>query len=159
MPSFAKLVAGAVRPISAALRPLRARFNAYWDVDHRSVNFYTDSEWEAISEKRKEEWDARMKNDFFSHVRTSVVPRVKIDLLSDKPVVLLDSPSRTQGDLANKYAPSPERFLTRPTIVHFCIALVQQPGCIPHARWWVNASLSRPHSYRSSVIFDVLPAD
>lgn len=53
----AQLVAAALRPINYALRPLRARWDKYWDVDHCAANFYTDSEWKIVREQRKNAWD------------------------------------------------------------------------------------------------------
>jgi len=102
MSRAAKLVASFLRPVADALRPLRTRFDKYWDVDNRASNFYTQTEWDAIQEERKKKWDGRMKDNFFTHVRTNMASRVKIDLLADSPFVRLDKPKGVKGDLATK---------------------------------------------------------
>lgn len=57
MSRAAKLAAAVIRPINYALRPIRARWDKYWDVDHRAVNFYTDEEWEVVREQRRQAWE------------------------------------------------------------------------------------------------------
>ena len=97
MSRAAKLVAAVLK----GLRPLRARFDKFWDVDHRASNFYTDEEWAVVQEKQKAAWNAREKENFWTHVRTEVAPRVKVDLLGDE-IIKVAEPRRTPGDLLNK---------------------------------------------------------
>jgi hypothetical protein len=71
----------AARAVAAALRPLRTRWRAYWDVDHRAPNFAsTDAEFEAEVAADTERWNEAVRGVAMRHMRTEVLPRMRVDL-------------------------------------------------------------------------------
>jgi hypothetical protein len=96
----AKGVAAAVRPAVSIMQPLRNRWTKYWDVDHRAVNFVSEEEAEAVRERQREEWNAATKQQVMSYSKAHLLPRIRIDILGDKPSIGFDRSSRyVRGNL------------------------------------------------------------
>lgn len=70
----------AVKTVAAALRPAVTRWRAFWDVDHRAANFYSEEEWLARKEQREEIRKAAQKAEAMGHFKEEVLPRMSLDV-------------------------------------------------------------------------------
>lgn len=86
--------ASLIQPIALRLRPLRARWDKYWDVDHRSVNFYSNDEAAAALEKQREKWNEAEKQRILQYSRVHIIPRLRFDILADKPNIGIEKRKR-----------------------------------------------------------------
>ena len=96
-------MASAARVVARVIRPIRARWLKYWNVDHRAVNFYNEDEFEEARERYKERYDQAMKGMAVSHMKNQFIPRVSIDMSQGiNAVKVAPRAEPLQGDLYGK---------------------------------------------------------
>ena len=63
--------------VARLLRSPVSRWRRYWDVDHRSVNFLSDAEAEALRVERGEQWKSAVRGMSLDFAASSVLPRLR----------------------------------------------------------------------------------
>ena len=74
------LTARAARAVARALAPPLRAWRAYWDVDHRAVNFMSDEEFERMCEREREARQEGRKAEAMGHLTADMLPRVRVDI-------------------------------------------------------------------------------